>query len=147
MFTKIESLSKIPQLQYEGYIWASDSSEPIVYSNEIIDFTMFIQKANPFIQEGYMFAKNEKKSISIKHFDGIGYVIAEFDVTPLNNDNSTELNYIADPAIVRAKNNIKKLKFKRYWKAVKDELCEDMEVFKPSHAVFLGFKTGEKEND
>jgi CRISPR type III-associated protein (TIGR04423 family) len=142
MFTKIESLSNIPQLKYEGYIWASDCSEPVVYSNEIIDFCSFIQNANPFIQEGYMFAENEKKSISIKHFDGIGYVIVEYDTTVLNNDNSTELNYIADPAIVRAGKNIKKLKFIRFWKLEKDELCESMEVLKPANAVFLGFEHG-----
>ena len=118
----------------EGYLWWSDQQKPKVYQDEPIDITLDDAK-NPFVVEGQLFDKEEKKSYSIKYVDG-RYLIKTYKVEeqdPTNPYNDTK-SYLAN----RMGN--RRLKFLRYWEEKKDENCMDMPVLTLTKNVFIGFE-------
>ena len=122
----------------EGYLWWSDQQEPKVYQDEAIDICLDETK-NPFVVEGQLYDKEEKKSYSIKYVDGQylinKYKVEEDDLT--NPDNETKC-YFSN----RMEN--KWLKFLRYWEEKEDKNCMGMPVLTLTKHVFIGFKEKEE---
>ena len=52
LITKYTHLSEIPSLEFEGYIWISNTTEPIVLNNEKFDFNI-----TPFIHFEFLHIK------------------------------------------------------------------------------------------
>ena len=142
MHKRLNSLNDIQKLQYIGYIWISDQSEPKLVNNEAFDFSVI--KTNTFIIEANLFAENESIGVLIKHIDG-NHFILEVDLSKavdIPEYQFSDYEYIANPAL----NNTKKLKFKQYWNEEEDPLCEKLPVLKPAWRAFVGFGK-EEQND
>ena len=122
----------------EGYLWWSDQQEPKVYQDEQIDIILDETK-NPFVVEGQLYDKEEKKSYSIKYVDGLYliniYKVEAGDLT--NKDNEPK-------CFLSIRMGGRWLKFLRYWEEKKDENCMDMPVLTFTKSVFIGFKEKEE---
>ena len=122
----------------EGYLWWSDQQEPKVYQDEQIDIILDETK-NPFVVEGQLYDKEEKKSYSIKYVDGQYliniYKVEDGDLTNMDNEPKCFLSY---------RMGGRWLKFLRYWEEKKDENCMDMPVLTFTKSVFIGFKEKEE---
>ena len=138
--TILHELSEIPNLEFTGYIWMSDKSEPKILKNQKEDFSNISK--NPFIVEANLFAETEKISVNIKHIDGKYYIsIIELNNIPENAE-IIEKIYLANPAVSKTE----KLIFKQCWQEFVDENCENMKVLKPTWTAFTGFTNGGNEN-
>lgn len=122
----------------EGYLWWSDQQEPKVYDGDALDISLDGTQ-NPFVAEGQLYDKEEKKSYSIKYVDGQYFIniykVEPSDLTNRDNENKAFLSNRMDG---------RWLKFLRYWEEKKDENCMGMPVLTFTKNVFVGFK--EKEN-
>ena len=122
----------------EGYLWWSDQQEPKVYQDEQIDIILDEAK-NPFVVEGQLYDKEEKKSYSIKYVDGLYliniYKVEAGDLTNMDNEPKCFLSN---------RMGGRWLKFLRYWEEKKDENCMDMPVLTFTKSVFIGFKEKEE---
>ena len=118
----------------EGYLWWSDQQKPEAYQDEQIDIILDETK-NPFVVEGQLFDKEEKKSYSMKYVDGQYlinvYKVGDGDLTNKDNESKRFLsNRIGD----------RWLKFLRYWEEKNDENCMNMPVLTLTKNVFIGFE-------
>jgi CRISPR type III-associated protein (TIGR04423 family) len=132
---------------YQGYIWLSDASKPIVLNNEKIekvlvdnkeiDLTPFFENnINPFIIEGQLFDEKNKRSFSIKNVDG-EMIVVEYDESDLKVDrDSKSYEFVPNS---RMGLGDRKLKFLQKWEAEQNADCENMNVLVPAGLVFLGF--------
>lgn len=135
---------------YQGYLWMSDATEPIVLNDEPVTNSLDPSQ-NPFIIEGQLYDKVNSISYSIKYADG-KYLINSWN---LNEEligegfEYTEKDAVPNPRMlaVAAKNSLKieNLYFRQYWHAEEDALCEGMKVLKPHALVFVGFKTRKED--
>lgn len=122
----------------EGYIWWSDQQAPKVYPNSPLDISLDETK-NPFIVEGLLYDKDNKKSYSIKYVDG-QYLTKEYNVEEQDfaNPDNEQKSFLSNRMDGRW------LKFLRYWEEEKDENCMAMHVLTLTKNVFVGFN--EKED-
>lgn len=141
-FKQLESLTQIPGKNYEGYLWLSDKKTPgeITGVTNLTHYEQNKKPANPFIREAYLYDKNEKLSVSIKHVPG-RYLINCFDLAKLSEDVKTK-----EKKFIAHKDLPGKLRFKEIWAAEKDENCENFDVLKKKATVFTGFAK-EAEDD
>lgn len=122
-------MKSIKKSKYEGYIWYSDATSPIVYrGNDDIGFDLD-DDDNPFIIEGQLW--DGKNSIGIKYVDG-RYIVSRYEIDDVDHDVET---YIA-----HRMEGVSGLKFKRLWRERPDVFCENFEVLEPAGLVFVGFK-------
>jgi CRISPR type III-associated protein (TIGR04423 family) len=122
----------------EGYLWWSDRQEPEIYDGDALDISLDKAK-NPFVVEGQIYDKEEKKSYSIKYVDG-QYLINKYKVETgdlTNKDNDPK-------CFLSNRMGGRWLKFLRYWEEKKDENCMDMPVLTFTKSVFIGFKEKEE---
>ena len=126
------SINNIKPLEYEGYLWLSDSEKPIIYDHKKLELP---QASNPFVVEGKKNKKKEGVSYSIKYVDG-QYIVIEHIVadTDINNPHNEIKTYLANRMGDRW------LKFLRYWEKKEDENCLNMSVLSLTKTVFIGFK-------
>jgi CRISPR type III-associated protein (TIGR04423 family) len=125
------NLSDIPtkDCNYIGYYWMSDTQNPEYVDN---NFTLPTYTINPFIIEGMLWDKTNKRSIMIKHTGR--YVITQVDFKEISSDCK-----IADKSYMGYKPKGKHL-YKQIWLPEPDPLCQGMEVLKLKAIVFTGFK-------
>ena len=122
----------------EGYLWWSDQKEPKVYDGDALDISLDETK-NPFVVEGQLYDKDEKKSYSIKYADGQHIInIYKVETNDFTNKDTEPKTFLSNRMEGRW------LKFLRYWEEKKDENCMDMPVLTFTKNVFVGFK--EKED-
>lgn len=131
-YTGLELLSEIPDYNYVGYIWMSNSDhpKPIESKNKIPATT------NPYVVEGNLYCEDKEISISIKN-TGEGYIIGQIDLKKANLDKTIELK--PQTYISHRLHKSKKVNFKQAWIAEKDEMCEGMKVLQPAWRAFEGF--------
>lgn len=141
---------------WEGYIWMSNSQNPLV--NEHIPRTIDLNPdVNPFIVEGELFDNSSKTSYSIKYIDGEYHVYYEpvIDEKWLKLKNQEETEYDDVEFVVRRTDYLsnrmdgKWLKFLRFWEPTEegDENCEGMKPLIITKNVFIGFKNVEKKKE
>jgi CRISPR type III-associated protein (TIGR04423 family) len=144
-YSKLGGLSEIPALQYTGWVWMSDSSEPNQVCGSLDDLETYEFKNGkepvPFIVEARLFAETEKTSIAVKAVDG-GYHIGMIDWTHEGNGETTVQSFLAVPVIG------KKIRMKTAWIPEPDNLCEGFPVLQPAWSGFIGFEEEESlKND
>lgn len=127
------NLSEIPELDYEGYVWLSDDTEP----RNTKDFNFRNVLSNPFIQEALLFNKEKEVSIMIRHAGE--YHISEFDLSTLKS-NGAVLGEGKKYFPHRLDIGDKKVGVKQLWIPEEDENCEGMEVLTLKAHIFTGFK-------
>jgi CRISPR type III-associated protein (TIGR04423 family) len=125
------SLDAIPSLNFDGYIWMSDSNEPIMLFNEKYNFGPVSN--NPFIVEALLFNEELKTSIHILHQGE--YVISEYILEQSSLEKVEEIEYLPH----RLK-NVNKVLFKQIWEEQADENCHNFPVYSLKATVFSGFK-------
>lgn len=123
--------------KYEGYIWWSDQAEPRSFHGEEFDVESITNEINPFVIEGQLWNAEEGVSVSIRYADG-KHIICFHKVTDedLKADNNTNTLECYIPHRI---DGTSKLWFLRYWKAEKDDFCENFETLIPEKLVFVGF--------
>ena len=117
---------------YQGYIWLSEASKPIVLDNGKLkdtDKKYFSEGQNPFIIEGQLF--DGKNSFSIKNVDG-KMIVVKYEV---DTDEEPQ-NFVPNS---RMGLGDRKLKFLQKWEVEPNADCENMDVLVPAGLVFLGF--------
>lgn len=120
-------------LNYEGYLWQSDSKTPLVLKSEKISQDIFTSL--PFVIEGYLYCKSKNGlSIKISHFDGAYHVFA-VELDQIAKDRLTTSSFVAR----NFDQDIKFIKTVQYWDSLPDEHCENMNVLEPSWVAFKGF--------
>lgn len=127
---KIDNITEIPACKYEGYVWLSDATAPVVLNNESFDFESI--KTNPFVIEALLYSPGEDVSIHVQHTDE--YQIFEYNLKAFSQREISEKVYLSH----RLK-DVTKLKFKQLWMPEMDNNCEDMEVLTLKAIVFCGF--------
>lgn len=144
-------------VSYEGYLWMSDQSQPIVINTDqaLKDFEYQISKSviytfnpekeatsnyinplsskNPFIIEGNLYCKSNNESISIKYVYE-KYILKKFKVIEASKQ-------IYSPNRMAG---ISGLIFSQSWKPIEDAYCdlnenEKMQVLQPAEFIFIGF--------
>ncbi len=130
--TKHIYLTDIQDLDFEGYIWLSDSKEPKVLRTEKYDFSKV--ELNPFIVEGLLYNESSKTSIHIQHTGD--YQIFEYDLK-----NLSQIGQLEEVSFLPHRlSGLEKVNFKQLWVSEPDENCEGMEVLKMKALIFCGFK-------
>jgi len=127
---KIIDKNQIPDYEYQGYYWFSNSPKPVILNYEKFEINILTEL--PFVVEGNLYAPLENISIQIKNIDGV-YYIALID---LSNTNGYQISqpqkYLGhdlgfDYYLVQA------------WELVEDDQCNGLETFVPAFTAFKGF--------
>ena len=131
--------------KYQGYLWWSNSSTPeVIDGNHELPITFDEQYSTllspsatqkPFIVEGNLWDVSNRVSIYIKYVDG-EYIVRRVDTAALDRDDS----YEKTEASYKPHRMSGKMKFRQYWKAESDPLCEVMRALRPDMFVFMGFE-------
>ena len=117
----------------EGYLWWSDKQEPKTYDGDALDISLN-ETTNPFVVEGQLYDKEEKKSYSIKYVDGQYLIdIYKVETSDFTNKDNELKSFLSNRMEGRW------LKFLRYWEEKKDENCMGMPVLTFTKNVFVGF--------
>lgn len=129
--------------KYTGYLWMSNSAEPLVLATPgTVDSALF-EKNNPFVAEGQLYDSESDVSVSIRYADGRYYTVRYENARGADDDPLTDdvvyCNVRMAPEL--------KLKFRRRWKLVEDANCEDMKAPSIEREVFIGFTTDESGAD
>jgi CRISPR type III-associated protein (TIGR04423 family) len=127
------NLNDISSVNYEGYIWMSDETEPTVLNNKSFDFSII--ETNPFIVEALLFDAKNKISIHVTH-DG-AYKINSFDLNKLKEQ---KIELVEKEYLPHRLKGVEKVHFVQLWKEENDPLCNDFPVLELKATVFCGFK-------
>ena len=138
-FKKLASIKEIPDLKFEGYMWASDKDAPELIISLPTEYESGGNPSNPFIMEAYLYCSEENTSVSVRHVSGKN-MINIFYLNNIEKGSITEKKYIGHSKL---KND---LNFCEIWQKEKDEYCCNMEVLIKKAVVFNGFQklVGEK---
>lgn len=131
------------QAKYEGYIWQSDQTHPQVLRGKEFDLNQLMDGTNPFVIEGQLWDAENGISISIRNVDG-KHIVNCYQVAPRDLLGTSTVN--VEQYIPHRMEGVGRLRFLRYWKAEKDEMCEDFETLRPEKLVFVGFDNLGKED-
>jgi len=131
------------QAKYEGYIWKSDQTQPQVLLGKEFDIESINDGLNPFVIEGQLWDAENGISISIRNVDG-KHIVNCYQVAPRDLLGTSTVN--VEQYIPHRMEGVGRLRFLRYWKAEKDEMCEDFETLRPEKLVFVGFDNLGKED-
>lgn len=133
MNKKYNTISEIPERNYQGYVWLSDQEKPFILPGDTFDFSTVKENENPFIIEALLYAKDENISVSVKHTGK--HHIHEIDLKDLpKGAELREIQYLPHRL-----DRVEKLNFKQLWFPEPDESCEGMEVLKMKALIFTGF--------
>lgn len=134
------TLSQISRVNtYEGYLWMSDSPDPVTQLDKIREKLETINdSSNPFIVEGQLYCDDSHTSYSIKYTDGKHHVVM-YDLSKAG-ETYGEKSFVPNRI-----NGVSKIHFRQYWEEAEDSFCEGMEVLIPGAYVFVGFDKKEEE--
>ena len=127
----LDSLDRIPEGSYEGYVWASDCETPVrVHSG------MPVPPPPPaFVKEALLWDEEKRLSVHVCH-DGNNRIACHDLGLPLPEGAVLQhVEYLAHRVP-----DAEKLRFTRYLETEFDPLCEGMEVLVLKATVFTGVK-------
>lgn len=138
---KLDNLSDIPKLTYEGYVWFSNKKEPQILDKALFDSIQF--EENTFIIEALLWnAEDGGTSIIVRHTGK--YHIQEFKLNELPTGHElVEKVYLPH----RLGNKVKHVYFQQLWIPEEDPLCfnhetnKGMEVMTMKALIFTGFNS------
>lgn len=129
----LKRMETIEEAKYEGYIWMSDSQEPLVITPDKTYGLVLRDTDNPFVVEGNLWNADTQTSIMVKYIDG-KYIVRQVLVTEEDRREAVKKEYI--PHRIEG---AEKLSFLQYWVEEADPLCEGMTTLRPGKLVFVGF--------
>jgi CRISPR type III-associated protein (TIGR04423 family) len=121
----------IPEGNYNGYIWLSNSEEPEMVKGSLD--SAILEKGIPFIVEGFLYDKEKEISIEIRH-NGKQHVLTQYNLYETSGYEFPE-TVVETHRLAGAKT----AKFINVWKEEPDNLCAGMKTLKPFASVFAGF--------
>lgn len=121
---------------YEGYVWMSDETAPIVLTGEPLNLNLAPQ-CNPFVIEAQLLCVAKEMSYSIRYVDG-EYIVNQCDL-------SQPADYEEKTFIPARMPDVALLKFRQYWKEVIVEDNYGWTTLKPGKLVFVGFELKEEK--
>lgn len=134
-------MEHIEAAKYMGYLWYSNEKEPKVFDgNEMVPEINLDEKENPFIIEGNLWDEDGRKSIMIRYVDG-KYIVHRTEVNEeeLKGISSSQAYATRKDYLAHRIGGVKCLSFLQYWQEETDDMCEGMQVLRPSKLVFIGF--------
>jgi len=134
------NISEMPKYEFIGYLWWSNEPDPTEYHTPQNIEIICTDLSNPFIIEGQLYSKKEKKSYSLKYTDG-KHIVIEYDLEELDKFEKKEQKYI--PNKIKAS----KIIFSQYWIPEEDKFCCHMKILIPGPFVFTGFECNKKEKE
>lgn len=120
---------------YDGYLWLSDATEPVVLDGEKLDSAL-LEQENPFVIEAQLYDAAGSRSYAVRYADG-RHVVTEFDADDIN-----AAGRVTEKCFVPLRIKHRGLHFKQLWSPRGDELCEGMPVLEPVAMIFVGFNDG-----
>lgn len=136
---KLDNLSDIPKLTYEGYVWFSNKKEPQILDKALFDSILF--EENTFIIEALLWNAEEEISIMVRHTGK--YHIQEFKLNELPTGHElVEKVYLPH----RLGDKVKHVCFKQLWIPESDPFCEEMEVITMKALIFTGFNSSTEKH-
>ena len=69
--------------RYEGYLWMSNEISPHIYNYDKQLDKKLLESINPFVVEGFLYNKENRKSYYIKNVDGKQYIYS-YEVSDLS---------------------------------------------------------------
>ncbi|WP_053992923.1 TIGR04423 family type III CRISPR-associated protein [Mangrovimonas sp. TPBH4] len=132
--TTYNTLTEIPKIAYEGYVWLSNQKEPQVLLEEEYNFNNLPEDA--FVIEALLYSAAEQKAIHIGHTGN--YRIIEFNLKAAEQEGNRmeDVDYLPH----RLGEQVKAVSFKNLWAYKEDSLCEGMPVLQFQASIFCGFK-------
>lgn len=126
--------------KYTGYLWMSNSAEPIVLAEPGFVERALFETVNPFVSEGQLYDSGKDISLSIRYADG-EYFIVRYENAGGSADAGASEDVVY--AGVRMTHDGKSLllRFRRYWRLEPDDACLGMKAPSVDREVFLGFAT------
>ena len=132
--TQIISVSDFPSdIDFEGYLWFSDQSRPLVLRGEEVPGDIF-NKILPFVIEGNLWSEERKLSIKIQNVDG-QYLITSFDL----NHSEEDFHLDEKKYLTHRLDGIREYRVVEAWEEKQDEYMENMKTLVPSWTAFKGF--------
>lgn len=127
---------------YEGYMWMSDASSPLIYDGTKEVAFELDDSANPFVIEGNLWDKSRRMSVCVRFVDG-AYHVRQVNVTEADerSDDNSERTFVAHRL-----DGVKALRYLQYWTESADAFCENMPALRPGKLVFIGFKYVEQDD-
>lgn len=147
-------MKQIKAAKYKGYLWYSNEKEPKVFDgSEMVPEMNLDEKKNPFVIEGNLWDADNMTSIMIRYVDG-EYIVRPTRVSKeelegissekaYKSGNSNSMATTLKKYLAHRIEGVKCLCFLQYWQAESDEMCEGMQVLRPSKLVFIGFDKNE----
>lgn len=122
---------------YEGYLWYSGENRPELINGRF-DKSYFDPLSRNvtdslFIIEGNLYARDLKRSISIRFVDG-QYLIHQADLANIDPEQFTPHKYKSHRL-----DGIQFVKMMQYWDETDDKLLEGMKTLVPAWTAFVGF--------
>jgi CRISPR type III-associated protein (TIGR04423 family) len=124
------SIDTIPQGNYQGYYWMSNSSKPVIQDEGDIDKSIF--KELPFVVEANYYSSEADISIQIKSVDG-QYLVSEINVKDCEAIEYIGHDIGSNYLVVEA------------WGEKEDDLLEGMIAKVPVWEAFKGFVESNKK--
>jgi len=127
--------------KYEGYIWDSNESHPVVLRNQTFDFSKYIDHLNPYIVEAWLYSVVDHCAWLIQH--NCEYQVTKYDLKSLPEKHELiAVDFI--PHKLKENNPsgaspIKRVCFQQLWIPEKDLNCAKMPVLKMQALIFTGF--------
>ncbi len=134
----MDRVNQIDKGNYEGYLWYSDSQEPIILERKTFECQLDNQM-NPYIIEGQLYDKGAKVSYSVKYVDG-QYIAYRFNNITGDADSKDPHIVIENKSFCTNRMDSRMLIFQQWWRERPDPLCEGMKVLQPAELIFVGFK-------
>lgn len=136
---KLDNLSDIPKLTYEGYVWFSNKKEPQILDKALFDSIQF--EENTFIIEALLWnAEDGGTSIMVRHTGK--YHIQEFKLKEL----PTGHELVDKVYLPHHLDKVKNVCFKQLWIPEPDALCEGMPVMTMKALIFTGFNSSTEKH-
>lgn len=127
------SLTDIPERNYQGYIWYSDRPKPEVLESPT-KYRFSEVKTNPFVIEALLYSEEENISVMVRHTGS--YQIREYNLNKLPEGKELQKKEYFQH---RLEIGGKKVCFQQLWLPQEDPNCEYMEVLTLKAHIFTGF--------
>lgn len=137
MITTLLNECSIPSARYEGYVWMSDSQQPLVLQGQEEYALTRSASTLPFVVEAQLYDRTLRTSYSLRWTDG-RYLLYKHELGE-HQEEAREERFLPHPRIAAQLPENARLHFLQDWVEQTDPLCEGMPVLTPGARVFVGF--------
>lgn len=134
-YKQLDNIAALPNMEYFGYLWYSDSEKPVVLKGERVSVSKGTN--HPFIVEGNLISLNGLVSINIKQV-GSRQLITQFDVEIIKKDERLKVEKLMYTP--HKLEGYRELVFEQVWALESDSQCCGWESYRPAYQYFVELK-------